>query len=102
MKSVFLIPGRFIVTLTLVSLFAIPVKAGKITAKEFKVEGLKVILKQTPKDVISVRLFVEGGTANYPKAKEGIEDLAFSVAINGGTTTLDKLAFNNAYEKIGT
>ena len=68
----------------------------------FDVEGLKVILRQTPKEVISTRLFVKGGTANYAKEKEGIEALAFDVAMSGGTTKLDKVAFNTQAEKIGT
>ncbi|MDX2000856.1 MAG: pitrilysin family protein [Chitinophagales bacterium] len=70
--------------------------------KEFTVDGLKVILKNTPKEVISARLFVEGGTANYPKAKEGIESLAFNIAMTGGTTKLNKVDFNTQAEKIGT
>lgn len=71
-------------------------------AKEINVDGLKVILRTTSKEIISARLFVRGGTANYSKDKEGIEQLAFDVAINGGTKTLDKVAFNDAAEKIGT
>jgi predicted Zn-dependent peptidase len=68
----------------------------------FEVEGLKVILRPTPKDIISARLFVRGGTANYSKEKEGIEALAFGLAVNGGTTSMDKVAFGTAAEKIGT
>jgi len=70
--------------------------------KEVNVDGLKVILRHTPKEVISVRLYVKGGTANYTKDKEGVESLAFSIAMNGGTKKLDKVAFNDAAEKIGT
>lgn len=79
-----------------------PAMAGGVEAKVFNVDGLKVILKQAPKEVISVSLFVQGGTANYPKSKEGIEDLAFDVAMTGGTKTQDKIAFNSAAESIGT
>lgn len=68
----------------------------------FDVAGLKVILKPTPKDVISVRLFVKGGTANYSKDKEGIEALAFDVAMSGGTTKMNKEVFATEAEKIGT
>ena len=70
--------------------------------KEFNVDGLKVILRQSPKEVISASLFIRGGTANYPKEKEGIEALAFDVAITAGTKSMDKLTFNNEAEKIGT
>ena len=68
----------------------------------FEVEGLKVILRPTPKDVISTRLFVRGGTANYAKDKEGIEALAFYLAVNGGTTKMDKITFGTEAEKLGT
>ena len=68
----------------------------------FEVEGLKVILRPTPKEVISARLFVKGGTANYNKEKEGIEELAFDVAMNSGTARMNKDAFSTAAEKMGT
>ncbi len=70
--------------------------------KEVMVDGLKVIIRNTPKDVISTRLFVKGGTANYTKEKEGVEALAFGMAMSSGTKKLDKIAFNDAAEKIGT
>src|SRR5690606_2567431 len=34
--------------------------------------------------------------------KEGIEELAFAIAMNGGTKKMDKVTFNDAAEKIGT
>lgn len=69
--------------------------------REFTAGGIKVIFKPSPKEVISVRLFVDGGTANYPKEQEGIEALALMTAIEGGTKTLDKVAFQTEAEKIG-
>jgi zinc protease len=69
---------------------------------EFDVEGIKVILKNTPKDVISVRLFVEGGTANYPDELQGIENLTLNLMIDGGTKSMDKITFKTEAEKIGT
>jgi zinc protease len=71
-------------------------------AQEFEVDGIKVILKSSVKDVISTRIFIDGGTANYPKNKEGIEALTLSLAISGGTQSMPKLTFNNELEKIGT
>lgn len=72
------------------------------STKEINVDGLKVIFRHTPKEVISVRLYIKGGTANYAKDKEGIENLSFAIAMNGGTKKMDKVAFNDAAEKIGT
>lgn len=82
-------------------LFACAAATSFSQTKEFNVAGIKVIFKPSPKDVISVRLFVDGGTANYSKEQEGIESLAFQTAIEGGTTTLDKVAFHTEAEKIG-
>src|SRR3989337_2537923 len=70
--------------------------------KEFIVNGLKVILKPSIKEIISVRLFIKGGTANYSKEKEGIESLALSVAAEGGTKNMTRTEFATAAEKMGT
>src|SRR6185503_17134405 len=55
-----------------------------------------------PKNVISARLFVIGGTANYTLAQQGIEALALNTAMDGGTVSMDKNTFKTAAEKIGT
>lgn len=70
--------------------------------KEFTVDGIKVIHKYVPKDVISVRLFIEGGTANYSKEYQGIENITLNLMIEGGTTNTAKLDFKTQSEKIGT
>ncbi len=70
--------------------------------KEYTIEGIKVIHKYVPKDVISVRLFIEGGTANYTKDKQGIENIALNLMVEGGTTSMSKIEFKTASEKIGT
>jgi len=71
-------------------------------AREFTVNGLKVILKPSVKEIISARFFIHGGTANYSKALEGVESLALSVAVDGGTEKMNKTEFATALEKIGT
>ncbi|UXX79476.1 insulinase family protein [Reichenbachiella carrageenanivorans] len=70
--------------------------------QEFDVKGLKVIYKAVPKQIVSARLFVQGGTANYPLEQSGIEDFAFRLAVTGGTTSMDKLTFSTALEQMGT
>jgi len=70
--------------------------------QEFEVNGLKVIYKSVPKEIVSARLFVQGGTANYPIEKSGIEDFAFQLAVTGGTTSKDKLAFSTALEQMSS
>lgn len=73
-----------------------------VKPREFTVDGMKVIFKPSIKEIISVRLFIKGGTANYPKELEGIEGLALSLATQGGTKTKTKTEFASALEKIGT
>lgn len=87
------------------SLFIVAFSSATLFAqgtREFNVDGIKVILRQSPKEVISARFCVRGGTANYSKEKEGIEALAYDIAMTGGTKSLDKMTFNNEAEKIGT
>ena len=69
--------------------------------EEFEVNGIKVLLKHSPKEVISAKLFIKGGTANYTKEQEGIENFALNLAISGGTTSLNKTSFSSAIDKIG-
>lgn len=82
-------------------LIALPSALQASDVEEFEVGGLKVILKKSPKEVISVRLFIEGGTANYPKNKEGIETLTLDIATRGGTQSLSKTEFATKSEQIG-
>lgn len=70
--------------------------------REIVVNGMKVIFKPSVKEIISVRLFIKGGTANYPKEQEGIETIALSLATEGGTKGQTKTEFSSALEKIGT
>ena len=69
---------------------------------EFDVNGLKVIHRPSTKDVISVRFFVEGGVGNYPENEAGIENLAFALAMDGGTKTLNKDVFSAKSDSMGT
>lgn len=70
--------------------------------KEFDVKGLKVIYKHVPKEIVSARLFISGGTANYSLEQSGIEDFALQMVVTGGTTNLNKLAYTTALERMST
>lgn len=95
--------GRYIVLiLSLVFASSFTTITSEDKAKEFTVNGLKVILKPSIKEIISVRFFIKGGTANYTKEHEGVEALALAVAVEGGTKKLSKTEFATAIEKIGT
>lgn len=70
--------------------------------QEFDVKGLKVIYKSVPKEIVSARLFIQGGTANYALEQSGIEDFALQLAVTGGTKSKNKLEFSTALEKMST
>lgn len=91
-----------ITILAFLFVFAYNRVSAQAATQEFTVEGIKVILKNTPKEVLSVRMMLEGGTANYTEDKQGIEDITLNLMIDGGTKTMSKLDYKTAAEKIGT
>ncbi|MEO5675756.1 MAG: pitrilysin family protein [Chitinophagales bacterium] len=88
--------------ITIASMLVISTASFSQTIKELNVDGFKVYFKPTSKQVISTRLFVPGGTSNYTGSQQGIEALALSVAMNGGTVSKNKTQFKTEAEKIGT
>jgi zinc protease len=88
--------------LVLIAVSAFTARVTEDKASEFTVNGLKVILKPSVKEIISVRFFIKGGTANYSKEQEGIESLALAVAVDGGTKKMTRTEFATALERIGT
>lgn len=70
--------------------------------KEINAGGLKIILKKTPKEVVTASLFVRGGLVNITDAEQGIEPLSIQLALRGGTKSMDKDAFSAASDKLGT
>ncbi len=94
---------RFLrVSMSVIAFVIISSSTYSQSVKELNVDGLKVYFKQTQKQVISARLFVLGGTANYPSNQQGIEALALNVAVNGGTVSRNKTQFKTEAEKVGT
>ncbi len=69
--------------------------------EEFNAAGIKVILRQSVKGTVSARLFIEGGTTNYPKDKEGIAELAYQTVVDGGPDGMSKQEYQQASERIG-
>jgi predicted Zn-dependent peptidase len=76
-----------------------PIEDGLV--KEFTAGGIKVIFKSSTKEIISARLFIRGGTANYSKEDEGLEALALNVATEGGTKSMSMTEYATALESIG-
>lgn len=74
---------------------------GSSKTEEIDVNGLKVIIKYSKNEVVTSKIFFKGGTANYGKEQEGIEQLALESVVSGGTTKLAKDAFNAKAESEG-
>ncbi len=96
MKRIHHIASLIVLTFVTVAGFA------QSNTKEINYEGLKIIYKKTPKQVVTASLFIKGGTANVKESQQGIEALALSLAMNGGTKSMDKDAFAAAADKLGT
>jgi len=90
-------------TLIILGLFMIgALVSAQSQTTEFEVDGIKVIYKKVPKEILSVRFLINGGTANYEFDKQGIENFAFNLAVSGGTSSMEKIAYTTELEKIGT
>ncbi|MEO5683607.1 MAG: pitrilysin family protein [Chitinophagaceae bacterium] len=84
--------------------FALTCHAGlaQSSTKEINYEGLKIIFKKTPKEVVTASLFIKGGTANITAAQQGLEPLALTLALDGGTKSMNKDDFAAKADKLGT
>lgn len=73
-----------------------------VTPSKFDVAGIPVIFKPVrANDVIAVRLYLRGGSANLSASNAGIEDLMFQSATRG-TSRYDKDTFNAKLTETGT
>lgn len=75
---------------------------SKSAVEEFMVDGFKVIYKPSANQIVSARFFIKGGTANYSKQQEGIENLAITQATQGGTARFPKEEFHRQLERMGS
>ncbi len=79
-----------------------PIKKQDMGVKEMMVDGIKVIYKPSTKDIISIALYVKGGTTNYSKEQEGIEALTMSVLAESGSQKFPRDKFHSTLESMGT
>jgi zinc protease len=69
----------------------------------YRVGGVTVLHKRTPAtSVVSARIYIKGGSAHLTETTTGIERLALSVAVNGGTESHPKDEFNAALDSMGS
>lgn len=71
------------------------------TTTSFEVEGIKVILKPTVKNLISVRMYYRGGVTNYPESQAGIENFTLDATTECGTKKYTGNAFKDRADKFG-
>ncbi len=74
----------------------------KNKVEEIMVDGFKVIYKPTSNQIVSVRLFIKGGTSNYTKEQEGIENLMLDLITTSGTAKYPKSEYNRLLDKMGS
>ena len=91
---------KIAVIIVLVALFA--ANGFSQSAKEINYEGLKIIFKKTSKEVVTASLFIKGGVANIADDQQGLESIALSLALDGGTRTMNKDEFAALSDKLGT
>jgi zinc protease len=71
--------------------------------QSFSVDGLRVLLKQTPgKPIVSAQLYLPGGLLDDTPQTVGLENLALGVAAQGGTAQLDRDAFKTRLDSMGS
>ena len=69
----------------------------------FRIGNVDVIHMPTPaNEVVAARLYLRGGSANLDEQLAGIERLALSVAVNGGTESTPKEEFNARLDAVGS
>ncbi len=69
------------------------------TATSFDVNGIKVIFKPSPKNVVNVRMYYRGGVSNYKPNKAGIEDLTLQSLTDCGTKKYTSAALKDTADK---
>lgn len=73
------------------------------SVETFEVDGLTVLHRPTPANqVVSAKLYIDGGVTNFSDDRAGIEQLALGTAVNGGTDSTPKDAFNSALNATGS
>lgn len=69
----------------------------------YRVGDVTVLHKETPANsVVSARVYVSGGSANLTEQTAGVEKLALSTTVNGGTETHSKDEFNALLDSMGS
>jgi len=95
--------------LTTISIFVFSIILGFSSSgqeapktEEFIVDDIRVIARQSVKETVSARLFMVGGVSNYPAELQGVEELMFSIMVEGGPADMEKQEYQAAMEAMGS
>lgn len=69
--------------------------------QELDINGLQVIFKPSVKKTVSAIMFYKGGTTNYTKYQQGIEDLTLNAVAACGTENIRGDAYKDLIRKYG-
>ena len=79
----------------------LPVVEGDVT--QLSINGMTVLVQRVPgAELASAQLYIRGGVRNWTAANAGVEQLAVSVASQGGAGKLDKDAFARRLATMGS
>jgi zinc protease len=89
--------------LVIASIFLIrfPIFAQSGTSSSFTVNDIKVIYKQTNKEIINISIYFRGGVSNYDSSQAGIEKMAATGVIDCGNTKYRSEEFKNNTDVFG-
>jgi len=95
-------PGVLVALCLLASACSSPASRTEGDITETKIAGMTIIVKRVPTaELATATLFIRGGSRNWTKTDAGVEMLALNVAANGGTESLDKVAFGRKLASLG-
>jgi predicted Zn-dependent peptidase len=70
---------------------------------ELSVHGVTVLVERAPgAETVALQLFIRGGVRNWSAGDAGVERLALTAAVSGGTTRLDKDAYTRRLADLGS
>lgn len=91
---------KIFITITILC-FSLTAIYAQSETQAFDVDGIKVILKPTIKQIISVRIYYRGGVANYPAVQAGIESFALQATTECGTAKYNANDYRDLADKYG-
>lgn len=93
---------KTIAIIGLLFIAGVQVTIGQSKTTAFEVDGIKVIYRQIPKNILNVQLYFRGGgVAGYPAAQAGIANFAFSATTECGTKKYDANTFKDMADQYG-